>query len=158
MKRSQKGFTLIELMIVVAIMAIIVALATPAYRDYMIRAKVTECLAMAAVAKTSVSEYRHSNAVWPPSQTAAGLGPFPGNLSSFCTVYAYNNDEGDFKVEVDTTEIGVAGLVIRPFFHPSLAINGTEGNINWSCTFGDTSATALKYLPSNCRADNIVSF
>ena len=158
MKRYQKGFTLIELMIVVAIMAIIVTLAIPAYQDYMIRAKVSECIQMSAQAKTAISEYRQSSAVWPPSQAAAGLGPFGGNVSEFCTIYAYNEDEGDFKIEVDAATVGVPGLVIRPYFSPTLAINGTEGNINWSCTFGDTSATAMKYLPSNCRADNIITW
>ena len=159
MKRSVKGFTLIELMIVITIMAIIIALAVPAYQDYMIRGKVTECMTMAAVAKTSISEYRQTSAVWPPSQGAAGLGPFPdGNISSFCTIYDYNDGQGDFKVEVDAELVGATGLTIRPYFSPTLAFNDESGNVNWSCTFGDTSATAMKYLPSNCRADNIVSF
>ena len=60
MKRVQKGFTLIELMIVIAIVAILVALAVPAYQDYTIRAKVAECVNAAAVAKLNISEFRET--------------------------------------------------------------------------------------------------
>ena len=155
MNRSQKGFTLIELMIVVAIIAILVSLAVPAYRDYIIRAKVSECIAMSAAAKTSISEYWSSFAFWPPSITAAGISSVGGNVSEFCTVFSYNDDQGDFKIDIDSATVGVAGSVIRPFYSPTLA---PGGNINWSCTFGDTSNNALKFLPSNCRADNITSF
>ncbi len=67
MKRVQQGFTLIELMIVVAIIGILAAIAIPAYQDYTIRAKVSEGLNLASAAKTSVAEYRVTNGAWPTS-------------------------------------------------------------------------------------------
>ena len=81
MKRVQQGFTLIELMIVIAIVAILVALAVPAYQDYTIRAKVGECVNAAAVPKLQISEYYETVGNFPPDANEAGawapdrLGP-----------------------------------------------------------------------------------
>ena len=86
MKRLQKGFTLIELMIVIAIVAILVALAVPAYQDYAIRAKVGECINAAAVPKLSISEYFETVGVFPPDITAAGMAA--QGISQYCEVYA----------------------------------------------------------------------
>ena len=75
MKRVEKGFTLIELMIVIAIVAILVALAVPAYQDYTIRAKVGECINNGAVAKLSISEYRETTGpIYSPEKTARTNG------------------------------------------------------------------------------------
>jgi type IV pilus assembly protein PilA len=72
MDKSQKGFTLIELMIVVAIIGILASIAIPAYQDYMVRAKVTELVNAAGVCKTSVTDYYQSMGVMPPDATTAG--------------------------------------------------------------------------------------
>src|SRR5437870_5118220 len=72
MKRLQQGFTLIELMIVVAIVGILAAIALPAYQDYTVRAKVSEALAAAAACKTSVAEYGANKGALPTDTTAAG--------------------------------------------------------------------------------------
>jgi prepilin-type N-terminal cleavage/methylation domain-containing protein len=77
MKRVQQGFTLIELMIVIAIVAILVALAVPAYKDYTVRTKVAECINGAAVPKLAISEFYESMAAWPGTPTPPALLPQP---------------------------------------------------------------------------------
>ena len=72
MKRVQQGFTLIELMIVVAIVGILAAIALPAYQDYVIRSKMSEAIAAIAACKTSVAEYSSSHSAYPPVTTDAG--------------------------------------------------------------------------------------
>jgi len=153
MERLQRGFTLIELMIVIAIVSILVALAVPAYQDYTVRAKVSECMAASAVPKILISEYRQTNTTWPPSKEAAGFSNFSTNISEFCSIYAYYNTHGDFYVRVDSAAVGIpiAARVI-PVLSPILRDGGT---IDWLCTRGFTSVDSMKYLPSACRADNI---
>src|ERR1700704_6167057 len=72
MKRIQQGFTLIELMIVVAIVGILAAIALPAYQDYIIRSKMSEGVAAAAACKTSISEYVSTKNNWPADTDTAG--------------------------------------------------------------------------------------
>jgi type IV pilus assembly protein PilA len=144
-KQLQQGFTLIELMIVVAIIGILAAIAIPAYQDYTVRAKVSEGLSLADGAKTAVSEYYTTNNAFPLNNTSAGLSPIgsiTGNYVNGVTVTS-----GVIKATFNTTVPGGAaaagtgkGITLTP------TANG--GSITWACT----SDLAQKYLPSSCTA------
>ena len=140
MRSVQKGFTLIELMIVVAIIGILAAVALPAYQDYTKRTHVAEGLTLAGGAKASVTEFYSSMGKFPSSHASAGLAAataIKGNAVSQVAVTAgtglititYND-----KVENNKT------LVLSP-------ATGA-GSVTWKCKGGDVN---LKYRPSNCR-------
>jgi prepilin-type N-terminal cleavage/methylation domain-containing protein len=120
--KSIKGFTLIELMIVIAIVAILVTLAVPAYQNFTIRAKVAECVSNSAPVKTSISEFKQTMGVFPANMDEAGIyNDRNNNISSFCEYYLYNNvrsPNGDFAVEVDmaavASSVASLQLVIGP--------------------------------------------
>ena len=141
MKKYQQGFTLIELMIVIAILGILLAIAIPAYQDYTIRAKVSEGMNIAAAAKLAVAETQSSTGSWPADNTAAGLaaaGSITGNNVSGVSV-------GTGKVTITySNEPKITGKVV--ILSPSFR----GGSVAWSCkTAGNTVAS--KYLPSSCR-------
>lgn len=132
----QQGFTLIELMIVVAIIGILAAVAIPAYQDYTIRAKVTEGLNMAAAAKTAVSEYRLSEGTFPSSNATAGIGATV--TSEFVTSVSISG-AGVITVSMKTAA-GGGTFTLTPAF--------SSGAVSWDCEKGTIDA---KYLPATCR-------
>jgi type IV pilus assembly protein PilA len=142
MKKVQQGFTLIELMIVVAIIGILAAVAIPAYQDYTIRAKVTEGLSLASAGKTAVSEFFASTGSLPSTNASAGLAQ-PASISG--------NDVG-------SVEVGADGVITVTFSSVTASINGdtllltpatVSGGVNWDCKAGGT--LEAKYRPSSCR-------
>ncbi len=138
MKTVQKGFTLIELMIVVAIIGILAAVALPAYQDYTVRAKVSELMLAASGVRTAISEKFQTD----PSNTAsAGAGvtiPVTGKVAT-----ATVNDGGTIIVTGSTASSSV-GQAVTITMTP--AYSTTTGTITWSC-----QGTPAKSLPATCR-------
>jgi len=139
MKKAQQGFTLIELMIVVAIIGILAAVAIPAYQDYTIRAKVTEGMGLAAAAKTSVSEFRLSSNAYPTGNASAGISQTI--VSKYVTGVSVAAAGGVISVGLNNTTVGTPGSIV---FTPTFA----NSTVDWNCSL---STVLAKYLPSNCR-------
>jgi type IV pilus assembly protein PilA len=137
MKRLQKGFTLIELMIVVAIIGILAAVALPAYQDYTIRAKVSELLLVASAAKNTVTENAQSRA----SMTNAGAG---ANISVSGKVTGGGVDANSGVITVTGSQATV-GTDITLTLTPTLQ---GDGKVTWRCT---TDANLHKFVPPECR-------
>ena len=150
MKRNvQQGFTLIELMIIIAIVAILVALAVPAYQDYTIRAKVAECINSAAPAKLAVAEFFMQDGVDWPTQDQSGLEDGESGLSQYCEAFVYG---GGTTIDAATITVSALDAVgasgVSAMLTPSVAVGG---NINWACTNASGDTALAKYLPSSCR-------
>ncbi len=138
MKRNQQGFTLIELMIVIAIIAILMAYALPAYKDYTIRAKVGEGMTLASASKIAVTEYYQSESTWPTTNALAGVTSGRGN-------------------NVSGTAVGASGVISVTFsgLAPEVPAASTlqlvptdvSGSIVWDCT----TAILPQYVPASCR-------
>lgn len=143
---NQQGFTLIELMIVIAILAILMAIAIPAYQDYTVRTRVSECVYAAAPAKLGVSEYRLTNSAnaFPSTSGEAGYTQFS---SSFCTSVSVGGS-GIITIDVDEGGVGIGSGTLEITLTPStLTTSGQITAVDWDC-----SATgATQYAPSDCR-------
>lgn len=137
--RQQRGFTLIELMIVVAIVGILAAVAIPAYQDYTIRARVTEGLGLASAAKLAVAETAISNNALPTTQAETG---YAGLTAATDNVTSITIGAGGIITVTYTTAAGGGTIVLDP----DLTANG---EVTWDCTGGTLDN---KYRPANCRA------
>ena len=146
--QMQKGFTLIELMIVVAIIGILAAVAIPAYQDYTQRAQMSEALTMTAAAKTAISEYAQNNGAYPATAKLKDLG-LDGSPAIQGTYGKAEIGDGNGVITVTMAAAGTVGadiatktLTITP---PTLA--GLKGAFTWKCT---STTIDQKFLPKGC--------
>jgi type IV pilus assembly protein PilA len=139
MKTIQKGFTLIELMIVVAIIGILAAIALPAYQDYTIRARVSELLLAASSFRTAVTEKYQSDQIvasMGSGLTIAVAGKISAGSVADTGIVVVNG----VQTAAAATNVGTAVTVtLTPFTNAS-------GSLSWSCT-----GTPLRYMPASCR-------
>jgi type IV pilus assembly protein PilA len=146
MNTLQKGFTLIELMIVVAIIGILAAVAIPAYQDYIARAQVSEAVMLLSSGKMSLAEYYGDKTYW-PSAASETLGTLSGKYTENIVILDSVTTGGlTLEATMKTSQVnsGITG--------GTLVMYTTDGGKNWTCASG-TTAPALnpKYLPTVCR-------
>jgi len=142
--KKQQGFTLIELMIVVAIIGILAAIAIPAYQDYTIRAQVSEGLNLAGGAKAAVTEYSQDRGSFPNTNTLAGIS-------------AATDIKGKYVSQVAVGGSGVVTVTFGSGAHSvidgktiQLAPSNNTGSVEWACSSSGASI-ANKHLPAACR-------
>jgi len=144
---NSKGFTLVELMAVVAIVSVLATVALSAYTDYVIRSKVSEGMSFMAEAKTSVSEYYYTNKTLPTSNQQAGLP----------TIEDYNKHDFIRRLELTTATPGVITVTFKLPGTSSddkqlqLTPLTRDGLISWTCLPPDDNGISRNRVPPNCR-------
>ena len=144
--KKQQGFTLIELMIVVAIIGILAAIAIPAYQDYTIRAQVSEGVSLASGAKTAIAEVYQDSGTWPTTNGDAGLSKAASIVGKYTT-----------KVEVGAGTGGGTNVTVtygnqaNSNLTGNLILTSTDrvGSVEWTCS---NSTIPNKWLPAVCRS------
>jgi type IV pilus assembly protein PilA len=143
MKQLQRGFTLIELMIVVAIIGILAAVAIPAYQDYIARAQVSEAVSLLGAAKTPIAEYISDKGSFPSAITdvvSTTSGKYTGGIA-----LAGNVTSMTLTSTMQAT--GVNSAVASS----TVEMASADGSKTWACRTGATNGLLAKYLPAACR-------
>ncbi|WP_151260270.1 pilin [Neisseria gonorrhoeae] len=159
MNTLQKGFTLIELMIVIAIVGILAAVALPAYQDYTARAQVSEAILLAEGQKSAVTEYYLNHGEWPENNTSAGVASASKIIGKYVKEVEVNNGVVTATMNSSNVNKEIQGKKL------SLWAKRQDGSVKWFCgqpvTRGDNDDTVAdakdgkeidtKHLPSTCR-------
>ena len=147
-QRAQQGFTLIELMIVIAIVGILAAIALPAYQDYTIRAKMGEPMASLAEGKTTIQEFYVARGYLPDDIAEAGLTEYQNKDVVKSVWFTSSGGPALFaSVQLSLYSGATAGT-------DTFMLSGytrSDGTIIWKCKQGSTNAIPAKYLPGSCR-------
>ena len=159
MKAIQKGFTLIELMIVVAIIGILAAVALPAYQDYTIRAKMSEVILAASACRTSITEVYQTGGT-PPTANGWGCENTTGGASKYVDK-VLTDANGIITViigkGIDTGNVDTKHVTLAPMVGGKIADstnNMGQGVNQWRCgSTSDGTSLAAKYLPGSCRGN-----
>ncbi|WP_304528920.1 pilin [Ottowia massiliensis] len=143
MKAMQKGFTLIELMIVVAIIGVLAAVALPAYQDYLGRSQMSEAFILASGQKGTMAEYYSNHGQWPANNAAAGAAAEGDINGKYVQKVNITGDTATAYLRSTGVNAGIKGK--------KLILKGTAGTTLGSFTWACSSDAAPKYLPSSCR-------
>jgi type IV pilus assembly protein PilA len=141
MKKYQQGFTLIELMIVIAILGILMAIAIPAYQDYAVRAKVSEGINLAGAAKLGVAETYSSTGVMPGNNASAGV-PAATSISGKYVQQVSVGSGGLIAITYTGAEPKISGKILQ------LSPSTSAGAVKWKCK---NNTVDTKYVPAECR-------
>ena len=158
MKAIQKGFTLIELMIVIAIVGILAVVALPAYQDYTARAQVSEAIVLAEGQKAAVAEYYATNGQFPSSNTDAGVAAasnITGKYVQKVEVSSGGIITATMKSSGVNTDIQSKTVALKPNVAVATSTGSGSGSSNgaftWECGPGQTNPVDKKFLPATCR-------
>ena len=167
MKAIQKGFSLIELMIVIAILGILAVIALPAYQDYTARAQVSEAILLMEGQKSAVVEYYADKGKWPASNTEAGIAAATDITGKYVAqVEVGGNGVITAKMKSNNVNKQIEGKTVSLTPHATTATAsatpGTtaNGSFTWTCAPGKTEGAQgvdTKFLPSSCRPDATTS-
>ena len=144
--RKQSGFTLIELMIVVAIIGILAAVAIPAYQDYLKRSKITEVAATAGACKTSVAEYIAAKNALPANVSEAGCSQ---TKTTYVSAIAVTGAKIDVTIQAVDATVNGKVLSLQALDETGAVADGTKSISAFWCST-DAAATEWKFFPANC--------